>query len=544
MTSDSLHTELLNLRQRVADLEQENHRLQDQSTAAMQTLHDTSTLLHDTVQHAPNALAIFDREMRYMLVSDRFLEDYGITGQDVLGRNHYEIFPEVPERWKEVHQRSLAGVVERSDGDSFTRVDGSVTYNRWECRPWYDAQGQIGGILFFTEVITEQRQIEEALRQSQMLLANIIDNSPAAIYVKNTEGRYLLINRTFESLFHLDRKDIIGKTDHDFLPPDVADQNRQNDQAVTTAGHALESEETIPVDSKNRVYLSVKFPIYNQQGENYATGGISTDISSRKEAENDLRIFKALVESAPDAFATANLDGNISYANEAFRQMWGYGNATIGMSVASMYTEESQAQMETIFQSLQEQGSWRGEMISLRKDGETFPGLVTGFMVFDEQGNPQRLASITRNIAEQKRQEAEHTTLQQQVIDAQRTALRELSTPLIPITDEVVIMPLVGTIDSQRAQMVMETLLEGVAQHQAELAIVDITGVTVVDTQVAQALMSAAQAVNLLGTRVMLTGIQPQIAQTIVHLGVDLQHIDTRSSLQEGIASALARLRR
>jgi anti-anti-sigma regulatory factor len=100
-------------------------------------------------------------------------------------------------------------------------------------------------------------------------------------------------------------------------------------------------------------------------------------------------------------------------------------------------------------------------------------------------------------------------------------------------------MPLLGTIDSQRAQMVMETLLEGVAQNQATLAILDITGVPVVDTQVAQALVSAARAVRLLGAQVMLTGIQPQIAQTLVHLGVDLGGISTRGSLQSGILDAL-----
>jgi rsbT co-antagonist protein RsbR len=131
----------------------------------------------------------------------------------------------------------------------------------------------------------------------------------------------------------------------------------------------------------------------------------------------------------------------------------------------------------------------------------------------------------------------------QQDLDAERDALRELSTPLIPISDEVVIMPLIGTIDSQRAQQVMEALLEGVAQHQASLVILDITGVSVVDTQVAQAFIQAAQAVRLLGAQVMLTGIQPQIAQTLVHLGVDLSGIITHGSLQAGIAAALGESR-
>lgn len=123
--------------------------------------------------------------------------------------------------------------------------------------------------------------------------------------------------------------------------------------------------------------------------------------------------------------------------------------------------------------------------------------------------------------------------------EQQRELMRELATPLIPITDQIVIMPLIGTIDPWRVQQIMEALLEGVSRYRAELVILDITGVSIVDTNVAQGLVQAARAVRLLGTQVMLTGIQPQIAQTIVHLGIDLSEIRTHSSLQAGIQEAL-----
>jgi rsbT co-antagonist protein RsbR len=129
--------------------------------------------------------------------------------------------------------------------------------------------------------------------------------------------------------------------------------------------------------------------------------------------------------------------------------------------------------------------------------------------------------------------------LQEQMIEVQRAALRELSTPLIPLADEVVAMPLIGSIDSGRAQQIIETLLEGVAEHQAEVVILDITGVQMVDTQVASALMRAAQAVKLLGARVVLTGIRPEVAQTLVGMGADLGDIVTLSNLQSGIAYVL-----
>lgn len=133
----------------------------------------------------------------------------------------------------------------------------------------------------------------------------------------------------------------------------------------------------------------------------------------------------------------------------------------------------------------------------------------------------------------------EQSHLQAQLLATQQSMIRELSTPMLPLSDKVIAMPLVGTIDSSRATMVMETLLEGIAQYHANIAIVDITGVKIVDTRVAQALIQTAQAVKLLGAQVILTGIQPQIAQTLIHLDVDLGGIVTRSTLQAGVEWAL-----
>jgi rsbT co-antagonist protein RsbR len=163
------------------------------------------------------------------------------------------------------------------------------------------------------------------------------------------------------------------------------------------------------------------------------------------------------------------------------------------------------------------------------------------FPLIDPDGTVTALASIVLDISAQKQAEEERRALQERVIEAQQTALRELSTPLIPIVDGVVAMPLVGTIDSLRAQMIMEALLEGISELQAEVAILDITGVRVVDTQVASALLRAAQAAQLLGARVMLTGIGAEIAQSLVHLGADLSRIEVQSTLQAGVAAALHR---
>jgi anti-anti-sigma regulatory factor len=124
---------------------------------------------------------------------------------------------------------------------------------------------------------------------------------------------------------------------------------------------------------------------------------------------------------------------------------------------------------------------------------------------------------------------------------AQETTLRALSTPLLPIARGVVVMPLVGAIDEKRAEQVLEILLQGIVAHRASMVILDVTGVLVVDAQVAGALVMAARAVSLLGAQVVLTGIQPTTARTLVELGADLGGILVRSTLESGISYALAR---
>lgn len=128
----------------------------------------------------------------------------------------------------------------------------------------------------------------------------------------------------------------------------------------------------------------------------------------------------------------------------------------------------------------------------------------------------------------------------ERTVSLQKIALQELSASLIPVFDKVSVMPLVGTIDTERAKLIMENLLEGVVKHRAEVVLLDITGVPVVDTMVAHHIIQAADAVRLVGAKCMLVGIRPEIAQTIVTLGINLNEFTTTSTLQRGVEQALA----
>lgn len=121
-------------------------------------------LLHLFVEHSPAAIAMFDRDMKYIAASRRFLIDYALSNQNIMGRSHYDVFPEIPERWKEIHRRCLAGATEKCDEDLFLRTDGGLDWVRWEIHPWYEYTEEIGGIIIFSEVITNRKKAEEELR--------------------------------------------------------------------------------------------------------------------------------------------------------------------------------------------------------------------------------------------------------------------------------------------------------------------------------------------------------------------------------------------
>lgn len=182
---------------------------------AGQTLADTlrrrEHLLGLFIRHAPAAIAMLDTNMRYVAVSRRWQIDYGLEDRDLVGRSHYEMFPEIGTRWRDIHQRCLAGESASAAEDHFERTDGSVVWLRWEIHPWTDIDGAVGGIVMFTEVITQRKQTEDRMRQLTTELQAIVDSADNAIVVTDSNGIIRTFNRGAERMLGYSAAQLIGR---------------------------------------------------------------------------------------------------------------------------------------------------------------------------------------------------------------------------------------------------------------------------------------------------------------------------------------------
>ena len=150
-----------------------------------ETLRKSEEELRLFVRDTPASIAMFDKNMRYIAASKRWYEDYRLEHDSIIGLSHYEVFPEIPERWKKIHQRCLKGAVEQCDEDPFLRKDGTTDWVRWEVRPWHDSKGQIGGIIILTEDITERKLAEVALNRAHRTLSVLSECNQAMLHARD-----------------------------------------------------------------------------------------------------------------------------------------------------------------------------------------------------------------------------------------------------------------------------------------------------------------------------------------------------------------------
>ncbi|NET27357.1 response regulator [Okeania sp. SIO1I7] len=164
------------------------------------------------LEYIPIAVAILDQDMSYLWTSKRWLTDYNLTEKDIIGHSHYEVFPNISDRWKQIYTTCLAGEVQKCEEDQFSKPDGFLDWIRWEIHPWYNSKGEIGGIIIFTEIITNYKLSQQELVDRNANLQQVVDAATeVALIATNIDGQITTFNSGAEKLLGYDRKEVVGK---------------------------------------------------------------------------------------------------------------------------------------------------------------------------------------------------------------------------------------------------------------------------------------------------------------------------------------------
>lgn len=266
-------------RARLANVRAEAHERQASSAAPLALF----------IAKAPAAIAMFDRQMRYLAASRRYVTDYGLPAGTVLeGRSHYEVFPEVPDRWRDIHARVLAGATESHEQDPFPRADGRVDWVRWRMEPWRDAQGEIGGALLFSEVITSQIEARQAQVAAEARLRAIVETAVDAILVIDEGGVIQSANPATEALFGYDAESLVGRNVSILMP----EPNRSAHDGYLSAYLRTGKRKIIGVGREvdglrkdgSRVPIDLSVAEWRVEGRRFFTG-LMRDITARRFAE-------------------------------------------------------------------------------------------------------------------------------------------------------------------------------------------------------------------------------------------------------------------
>jgi PAS domain S-box-containing protein len=271
---------------------------------------------------------------------------------------------------------------------------------------------------------TEQKRAQLAWIRSEQRLQAIVDNSATVIFLKDLQGRYQLVNRRYEELFHVTKENIVGRTDYDLFSKEVADQVQANDRAALAAGKAIAIEESVPLDDGVHSYISIKFPLQGPDGGVTGVCGIATDITGRKQLEAASRHLAAVVENSDDAIVSKDLNGIITSWNRAVERMFGYtADEIVGKPVSILAAPDRLEEMPEILSRILEGNRVEHyETRRRRKDGQIIDVALTASPVRDADGRIVGASKIARDITRRKRAEQERTLLLAREQEARRSA--------------------------------------------------------------------------------------------------------------------------
>jgi PAS domain S-box-containing protein len=289
--------------------------------------------------------------MRYIAASRRFVADYGLGPEldpaALVGRSHYDLFPEIPERWREIHRRVLAGETMSAEEDRFPREDGHVDWVRWEMAPWHDPDGAIGGALLLTDVVTARKEAEAALRESEERLRMfVVGTKDYAFSMLDPEGRIVSWNEGARRIMGYEAAEVVGRHFSLFHGSDDIAANKAHGelQVALRDGKFEEEGEQVRKDG-SRIWLNVLItPLTDEAGNLKGFSKIDRDISERKRAEQELAVvtgrLHATIQTAIDAIVVIDEGGIVQSVNPAVERIFGYRtDEVVGKNVAVLMPE-------------------------------------------------------------------------------------------------------------------------------------------------------------------------------------------------------------
>jgi PAS domain S-box-containing protein len=275
------------------------------------------------IDHAPGALAMFDRDLRYLAVNRRWLVDYSPDGADLVGRLHHDVFPDVPAAWREAHRRALAGEIVRMDRDQFLRSDGTMRWVRWEVLPWYTAAEAIGGLVIFAEDVTSRVESEEAARLARKDTAELIETIDGIVWEADAATfAFTFVSAQAERLLGypvtawLDDPGFWAAHIH---PADRAASVRYCIEC-TQAGRDHQFDYRMIAADGREVWLQDRVTVHLVAGRPATLRGVMVDITDRKRAEAAVREsevrFRTLADSAPMMVWSDDPDRRCDFVNQ------------------------------------------------------------------------------------------------------------------------------------------------------------------------------------------------------------------------------------
>jgi PAS domain S-box-containing protein len=239
------------------------------------------------VEYAPAALAMFDRDMRYIVASRRWRADYRLPDAGLIGRSHYDVFPQIPDEWKAAHRRALSGETVTAEEDRFVQADGAVRWLRWEVRPWIGPGGHVEGIVAFSEDITERKMSEEKLRDRDHRLQAVLDTATDGILTIDGRGTVESVNPSAERLFGYPAAELVGRNVCVLMPPPYAAEHdgylarylRTGERRIIGFGREVSGRR------KDGTVFPIELAVTELPGTPRRFTGFIRDITDRKQLE-------------------------------------------------------------------------------------------------------------------------------------------------------------------------------------------------------------------------------------------------------------------